>query len=715
MNRNSSFMFAADKAGADIAGAESARTDAARVVDTMAVARTSVGTAANAPDVRSSTGSGAATEAADVLSSTDADGMAAGSATDTDGAVAGSAAGADGMAVGSATGTDGAVAGTVAGEAGVSSDSLTVTNDVNSNLFTASTNVQDTASPSSSSRNSLNSPTQNTASRPEQRPYYPKRPAYIPTTKRERYGPPAEQRSGGLRKPDKPPEARPGIPILGGRHSLFAKRTGKLAAAATEHLWDQARAPLAEALQNYKKSRVVSFDVPGHKQGKGNKSLVEYFGEACVSIDVNSMKPLDNLIHPVSVIKQAEDLAAQAFGAGHAFLMVGGTSSSVQTMVMTTCKDGDKIIMPRNVHRSAINALILSGAVPVYVDPGTDQKLGIPLGMSITAVKEAIHNNPDAKAILVNNPTYYGVCGDLRQIVELAHAAGMLVLADEAHGTHLYFGKDLPVPAMAAGADMAAVSMHKTGGSFTQSSLLLVSPSFDPGEVRRTINLTQTTSASYLLMASLDLSRRNLALNGVDIFNKVVNLAEYARHEVNAIGGYYAFNRELCNGDNFYAFDPTKLSIHTRSIGLAGIEVYDLLRDEYNIQIEFGDLGNMLAILSVGDRAMEIERLIAALAEIKRLYARDPIGMLENEYVEPVVVTTPRTAFYAPKHSLPLANSLGHISGEFVMCYPPGIPILAPGEKITAAALDYICYAKEHGANMTGTVDLAVNNILVLD
>lgn len=693
MNRNSSFMFDADKAGA-----ESARTD-----EVSAVARTSVGAAAEAADVLSSTSAGAV-----IGSTTGADGAAAGS----DGAAAGSATGADGMAAGSATDTDGAVAGTAAGEAGMTAGSATGADGVNSNLFTASTNVQDTTFSNSSARNSL---AQNTVTRPEQRPNYPKRPAYIPTTKRERYGPPAEQRSGGLRKPDKPPEARPGIPILGGRHSLFAKRTGKLAAAATEHLWDQARAPLAEALQNYKKSRVVSFDVPGHKQGKGNKSLVEYFGDACVSIDVNSMKPLDNLIHPVSVIKQAEDLAAQAFGAGHAFLMVGGTSSSVQTMVMTTCKDGDKIIMPRNVHRSAINALILSGAVPVYVDPGTDQKLGIPLGMSITAVKEAIHNNPDAKAILVNNPTYYGVCGDLRQIVELAHAAGMLVLADEAHGTHLYFGKDLPVPAMAAGADMAAVSMHKTGGSFTQSSLLLVSPSFDPGEVRRTINLTQTTSASYLLMASLDLSRRNLALNGVDIFNKVVNLAEYARHEVNAIGGYYAFNRELCNGDNFYAFDPTKLSIHTRSIGLAGIEVYDLLRDEYNIQIEFGDLGNMLAILSVGDRAMEIERLIAALAEIKRLYARDPIGMLENEYVEPVVVTTPRTAFYAPKHSLPLAKSLGHISGEFVMCYPPGIPILAPGEKITAAALDYICYAKEHGANMTGTVDLAVNNILVLD
>lgn len=484
-----------------------------------------------------------------------------------------------------------------------------------------------------------------------------------------------------------------------------------------EKIWDQSLTPLATALQNYKKSRIVSFDVPGHKQGKGHKALVEYFGEACVSIDVNSMKPLDNLIHPVSVIKQAEELAAQAFKAKSAFFMVGGTSASVQAMVMAACREGEKIILPRNVHRSAINALILTGAIPVYVDPGTHQTLGIPLAMSPADVEKAIQEHPDAKAVLVNNPTYYGICTDLKKIVEIAHKAGMLVLADEAHGTHFYFGEGLPIPAMVAGADMAAVSVHKTGGSLTQSSLLLLGESMDPAYVRGLINLTQTTSASYLLMASLDLARKNLALYGQEIFQKVIALAAYAREEINDIGGYYAFADELCNGTSFYAFDFTKLSIHTRAMGLAGIEVYDLLRDEYDIQIEFGDLGNMLAVLSVGDRALEIERLIAALAEIKRRYAQDPIGMLENEYIPPQVYMTPREAFYTKKEkkSLPLQECLGHICVESVMCYPPGIPILAPGELVSQAAIDYILYAKERGCFMTGPADLEVNHLMVVD
>lgn len=518
----------------------------------------------------------------------------------------------------------------------------------------------------------------------------------------------------GLKRESK--VTQPPRPVLGSMRQPLSRRRiiANRQFGDAEKIWDQNIAPLADALMAYKRSRIVSFDVPGHKQGKGNKALVDFLGETCVSIDVNSMKPLDNLIHPVSVIRDAETLAAQAFGAHHAFFMVGGTSSSVQTMVMSVCGAGEKIIMPRNVHRSALNALILSGAIPVYVDPGTDKKLGIPLGMDPANVAKAIEQHPDAKAILINNPTYYGICGDIREIVRLGHAAGMKVLADEAHGTHLYFGENLPTPAMSAGADMAAVSLHKTGGSLTQSSLLLTGPEIDPGRVRQIINLTQTTSASYLLMASLDLTRRNLALDGVQIFRRVVQLAEYARKEINASGGYYAFANERANGKDFYAFDPTKLSIHTRSIGLAGIEVYDLLRDEYGIQTEFGDLGNMLAILSVGDRAMEIERLIAALAEIKRLYARDPIGMIENEYIEPQVVCTPREAFYAPKYSLPINETVGHVCGEFVMCYPPGIPILAPGERITPEALEHIIYAKNHGCSMTGTQDLNMAHIQVL-
>ena len=478
---------------------------------------------------------------------------------------------------------------------------------------------------------------------------------------------------------------------------------------------DQSRAPIYEALEEFRQMRVVPFDVPGHKRGRGNPELTEFLGQQCIGVDVNSMKPLDNLCHPVSVIREAEMLAADAFGAENAFLMVGGTTSAVQSMVLTACKRGDEIILPRNVHRSVINALVLNGAIPVYVNPEVDKRLGIALGMKREQVANAIKEHPNAVAVLVNNPTYYGICSDLKAIVKMAHDAGMLCLADEAHGTHFYFGENLPVSAMAAGADMAAVSMHKSGGSLTQSSLLLTGKNVNPGYVRQIINLTQTTSGSYLLMSSLDISRRNLALRGKKVFKQVRDLAEYAREEINAIGDYDAFGRELIDGNAVFDFDPTKLSVHTRDIGLAGIEVYDILRDEYDIQIEFGDLGNVLAYLSIGDRVQEVERLVSALAEIRRRFKGDSSGLLTQEYIEPIVVASPQEAFYAPKKSLPIMETEGHICSEFVMCYPPGIPILAPGEKITKDVLEYIAYAHEKGCQMTGPQDAKIENLNVLD
>ena len=472
--------------------------------------------------------------------------------------------------------------------------------------------------------------------------------------------------------------------------------------------------PLAEAMQRYKLNRVVPFDVPGHKQGKGNPRLRELLGSKCLSLDVNSMKPLDNLQHPVSVIKEAEALAADAFGAESAFFIVNGTTAAVQGMIMTACKKGDKIILPRNVHISAINSLVLCGEEPLYVNPGVNNELGIPLGMTVNDVLKAIEENPGAKAVLVNNPTYYGICSDLKSIVKAAHEHGMLVLVDEAHGTHFYFGESMPVSAMAAGADMAAVSMHKTGGSLTQSSILLTGGSVNPERVRQILNLTQTTSASYLLMSSLDVSRRNLALDGKEIFKKVTDLASYARDEINEIGGYYAYGKELTKNEAVYDFDLTKLSVFTRSIGLAGIEVYDILRDDYGIQIEFGDLGNILAIISVGDTELMIERLIAAMNEIKRLHEKDTKGMFEHEYITPILEMIPQKAFYAESKSVPLESSGGCICTEYVMCYPPGIPVLAPGERITAEIIEYIKYAKDRGCMMMGTQDSELNNIKVV-
>ncbi|MGN0316704.1 MAG: aminotransferase class I/II-fold pyridoxal phosphate-dependent enzyme [Lachnospira sp.] len=477
---------------------------------------------------------------------------------------------------------------------------------------------------------------------------------------------------------------------------------------------DQTRAPIYEALEKLRKQRVVPFDVPGHKRGRGNPELVELLGEKCVGIDVNSMKPLDNLCHPVSVIRDAEELAAQAFHAQNAFLMVGGTTSAVQAMILSVCKRGDKIILPRNVHKSAINALVLCGAIPVYVNPDVNPELGISLGMETASVEEAIKNNPDAVAVLVNNPTYYGICSDIRSIVKLAHENGMKVLADEAHGTHLYFQKDLPVCAMDAGADLAAISMHKSGGSLTQSSILLVNKGVNADYVRQIINLTQTTSGSYLLLSSLDISRRNLALRGNESFTKVIEMAEYARKEINNIGGYYAYGKELINGTSVFDYDVTKLSVHTLGLGLAGIEVYDLLRDEYDIQIEFGDVSNILAYISIGDRLQDIERLVGALADIARIYKKDKTGMLSGEFINPMVVKSPQDAFYSDKESIPIRQTKGRISGEFVMCYPPGIPILAPGEMITEEIIEYIIYVKEKGCSMQGTEDPKVDNLMVL-
>lgn len=476
----------------------------------------------------------------------------------------------------------------------------------------------------------------------------------------------------------------------------------------------QKSAPIYEALEKFRKKRVVPFDVPGHKRGRGNPELVELLGEKCVGLDVNSMKPLDNLCHPVSVIREAEELAADAFSAEHAFLMIGGTTSAVQSMILSVCKAGDKIILPRNVHKSVINALVICGATPVYVEPKVNDQIGIALGMELEPLERIIRENPDAVALLVNNPTYYGICSDLRSIVKLAHSHGIQVLVDEAHGTHLYFGDNLPVSAMAAGADYAAVSMHKSGGSLTQSSLLLTNNGVNADYVRQIINLTQTTSASYLLLSSLDISRRNLALRGKESFAKVVEMAEYARKEINAIGGYYAYSKELVNGTSIYDYDVTKLSIHTQGIGLTGIEVYDLLRDEYDIQIEFGDIGNILAYISIGDRIRDIERLVGALADIKRLYERDGSDLVSGEYIQPQVVMSPQKAFYSQKVSLPIEETEGAVCGEFVMCYPPGIPILAPGEKISKEIIDFILYSREKGCSLQGTEDPEVKSLNVI-
>ncbi|HPY75814.1 MAG: aminotransferase class I/II-fold pyridoxal phosphate-dependent enzyme [Planctomycetes bacterium] len=478
---------------------------------------------------------------------------------------------------------------------------------------------------------------------------------------------------------------------------------------------NQKQAPLYEALKKIREKHIIPFDVPGHKQGKGNPLLLEFLGEQTLRADVNSMKPLDNIGNPISVIKDAEKLLAQAYCADEAFLLVNGTTSGVQAMVMAACQPNEKIILPRNVHESAIHALILSGAIPVYMQPEIHQDLSILGGVPYERVEEAIEEHPDAKAVFLTNPSYYGMASNLKKIIRLAHKKNMLVLVDEAHGALFRFHPDLPISAMEAGADMSAVSLHKTAGSLSQSSALLLNERIlQRNYVKTILNLTQTTSASYLLMASLDLARQMLATQGKQIITNLLQLVKYARKKINAIDGYYAYGQERINGQGIYALDPTKLGIKVSELGLTGHQVYDILRDQYNIQMEFGDSYCVLAMLGVGDQKEWIDRLIHALKDIAKKYRTGQKFTIQINFCNPHIVVSPRTAFYEKKITIPLEQSIGKISGESVMAYPPGIPIISPGELISQNIIDQIHFLQSQKTIMTGLADQEMKTIQIL-
>lgn len=479
---------------------------------------------------------------------------------------------------------------------------------------------------------------------------------------------------------------------------------------------DQNHTPLFDALKDYHNRGVIPFDVPGHKHGQGLQELSEYFGERMLQLDVNSMKCLDNLSHPTSVIKEAESLLADAYGADYGFFMVNGTSSSVQAMIMSVCQPGDKIILPRNAHKSATNGMILSGVSPIYVQPEINDKLGIAMGVTVESVGAAIEANPDAKAVFIINPTYYGATSDLKSIIDLAHANNMAVLVDEAHGAHFHFHPELPPSAASLGADLVAASVHKTGGSLTQSSVLLMNEGFvNKKYVRTIINLTQTTSASYLLMTSLDVARKNLALNGEKILSHVLELSRYARNILNETHGLYAFAKELEGTPGVKHFDETKLTINVSGLGLTGFEVYDILRDEYNIQLELGDANNVLAIMSLGDTKEHIDALIDAMKDLsKRFGHQDELTYVHIPMECPINALSPREAFYRDKESVKLKDAIGRVSGESLMAYPPGIPMITPGELITEDIVSYVEFLKEQNTLLTDLEDDNLEYIKVI-
>ncbi|MCY7487079.1 aminotransferase class I/II-fold pyridoxal phosphate-dependent enzyme [Paenibacillus alvei] len=480
------------------------------------------------------------------------------------------------------------------------------------------------------------------------------------------------------------------------------------------------RTPLFTALTEHASHNPVQFHIPGHKKGVGTDAEFRSFiGDNALSIDLINIAPLDDLHQPTSVIAEAQQLAADAFGADYTFFSVQGTSSAIMTMIMSVCSPGDKILVPRNIHKSVMSAIIFAGAKPVFVSPARDANLGIDHGITTSSVRRALEKHPDTKAVLVINPTYFGICADLKEIVDLAHSYDIPVLVDEAHGVLIHFHEKLPMSAMQAGADMAATSVHKLGGSITQSSVLNVNTKnglVNPQRVQTIFSMLTTTSTSYILLASLDTSRRNLALNGHDMAETAIELAQFARQQINEIPSLYCFGEEILGGEATYSYDPTKLTIHVRHLGITGYETENWLRDHYNIEVELSDMYNILCLVTPGDSRETIDTLLRALRELSELHhERNEVQELVVKIPEiPQLSLIPRDAFYADTEVIPFKQSAGRIIAEFIYVYPPGIPILLPGEVISQENIDYIRDHVDIGLPVKGPEDRNIEFVKVI-
>jgi len=485
-------------------------------------------------------------------------------------------------------------------------------------------------------------------------------------------------------------------------------------------LYSQFQTPLFTALLEHANKNPIQFHIPGHKKGNGmDPEFKEFIGENALSIDLINIAPLDDLHQPRGIIKQAQDLAAQAFGADHTFFSIQGTSGVIMAMIMSVCGPGDKIIVPRNVHKSIMSGIVLSGATPIFIHPQVDPDLGISHGVPPESIEKALKQHPDAKAVLVINPTYFGIAGDLRKIVEITHSYNIPVLVDEAHGVHIHFHDELPLSAMQAGADMAATSVHKLGGSMTQSSILNVQGKLVSTErIQAILSMLTTTSTSYILLASLDTARKALVTEGQALLEDTMRMADQTRNQINEIDHLYCVGHEILGTTAAFAIDPTKIIVSVKELGITGYAVEKWLREKFNIEVELSDLYNILCIITPGDKEEDILRLVYALKELSREFKDQSDTADTNADVLlpeiPLLALTPRDAFYAETEMVPFEESIGRIIAEFVMVYPPGIPIFIPGEIITEENVLYTKKNIEAGLPVQGAEDPNLKFIRVL-
>lgn len=471
----------------------------------------------------------------------------------------------------------------------------------------------------------------------------------------------------------------------------------------------QNNTPFFSEMKKYIESDPTCFDVPGHKMGNFDNDLEKYAGKTLYKLDVNAPIGFDNLYHPHGVIKEAEDLLADLYNVDEALFSINGTTGGIMTMIIGTIDAKEKIILPRNVHKSIINSLILSGAYPIFVMPDTDPETGIANGVKIDNYIKAMDENPDAKAVFVINPTYFGVTSNIKKLAKEAHERNMIVIADEAHGSHLYFHEDLPLGAMAAGADISSLSLHKTFGSLTQSSAILINKErINVSRIKKVYAMLSSTSPNHILLASIDVARKRMALDGHKLLSNTLDLARKTRERINKIRGFHCLDKSYLDGNGRFDIDETKLVINTSEVGLSGFEIFKLMREVENVQMELGEISELLAIFTIGTTQKDADRLVEGLQKISDKYydITDIKTIPHFSYSFPELIVRPREAFHAPSKVISLDDAVGEISAESIMIYPPGIPLAIPGEIITQNAIDLLhFYEKEGGVVLSDSPD----------
>jgi arginine decarboxylase len=490
---------------------------------------------------------------------------------------------------------------------------------------------------------------------------------------------------------------------------------------------DQHDTPYLDAALRYGAVGFTPFHTPGHKLGKGAQSgLRTLLGDTCLAADIAMAGGVEDTRESTHLIRLAEDYAAEAWGAQRAWFLVNGSTSGVHALVLTLCGPGDTVIIPRNAHKSMLAGLIFSGATPVYMEPLVDPLWGVPLNVTVRQAREALTAHPRAKAVFVTSPTYNGLGADLQAIAVAARQAGVPFVVDQAWGPHLRFCPELPVDAMTAGADAAVVSTHKLIGGLTQTSVLMArGPHVNLARLDSMVQLTQSTSPQVLMYASIDAARQQMATRGAELWRGALDLAQWARARLKALPGIRCLGEELLTSQGVASFDPTRLTVSAADLGQSGYQLETTLRDDYRIAVEAADPLNVVLNVTYADARADLEKLVAAFTDYAGRFGRAggdgkasaAFAALARPAHLPAFtrqVLTPREAFFAPSRALPLAACAGQVSAEMVTPYPPGIPVLGPGEEISPEIVAYLQHGTATGLKVHGPEDRGLSTLRVV-